>query len=125
MIKCIRCGKKHEKNVKICDNCGFIFTEREKYYRHYYEGPKPEDMTDNQADLVEKPILSFIFGIIGLVLPGTFIFSILAIRIAPNPARSSLQYVQKMGKFLGYLGIIVSSLVIIILSYALINGLFG
>lgn len=124
MIKCLRCGTIYDKQVKECEKCGYQFSKRELHYRKYYEGPKPEDMSDNQSDLVERPVLSFIFGILGLVLPGTFIFSVLAITIAPRPARSNLVYVQRFGKFLGYLGIIVSAVVVIILVYLLIIGTF-
>lgn len=121
-MKCIRCGKVFERPVEVCDVCSFNFKEYEQISKYLEIGPKPEDLSDNKSDLVDRPILAFVFGILGLIFIGTFIFSILATTISQKPAKSSLRHVRKVGIILGYIGIGLSAFVDIIILYLLVLG---
>lgn len=124
-MKCIRCGRVHEDNVEVCDVCHFNFKEYQVRLKYFDNGPKPEDLSDNKSDLIVRPILSFIFGVLGLIFIGTFIFSILAIKITPNLAKSTLKPVRTMGIILGYIGIAFSGVFLSIIIYLFMAGAFS
>ena len=94
-MKCIRCGKEHPNNVEVCDVCHFNFKEYRNRTKYYGINLRPEEINDDKRDLIIRPLLSFMFGIFGLMIPaiavGTGLFfiiifalvlNILAIRIA-------------------------------------------
>lgn len=124
-MKCVRCGKVFDKPVDVCDICSFNFKEYAILNKYLDLGPKPEDMSDSKGDLVDRPILAFVFGLLGLILIGTFIFSIFAVRISKKPAKSSLKHIRMVGIIMGYIGIVISAFIDIILLYLLILGLFA
>jgi len=137
-MKCIRCGKEHPNNVEVCDVCHFNFKEYRNRTKYYGINLRPEEINDDKRDLIIRPLLSFMFGIFGLMIPaiavGTGLFfiiifalvlNILAIRIAKRPAQSTFEYVRKFGIGLGILGLIISSIIFLLVLYFTIASILS
>ena|GEM_PF-732891 len=137
-MKCIRCGKEHPDNVEVCDVCQFNFKEYRNRTKYYGINLRPEEINDDKRDLIIRPLLSFMFGIFGLMIPaiavGTGLFfiiifalvlNILAIRIAKRPAQSTFEYVRKFGIGLGILGLIISSIIFLLVLYFTIASILS
>ncbi|MCI5939508.1 MAG: hypothetical protein SOU07_06720 [Bacilli bacterium] len=110
-MKCKRCGKVFNENVEVCDECGYNFVQGEKDSKLYDEKKDPQVSEQNKFDLIDYPILSFVFSVVGLVIP-VFVLSALAIHLSKKPAKSSLIPFSKLGFIFGILGLVVSLLVI-------------
>ncbi len=105
-MKCERCGKDfQEKSFEVCDNCGYDVSEGLRIKKALHE--KIDDGQRHKTDLIDFPILSFIFGIVGMLLP-IVIFSVLAIVFGKKPAKSNLIPLSHIGEVFGYLGLAVS-----------------
>lgn len=102
MKKCVSCGTMVKDDLDICPNCGYSFIEATYNKKEI----KKEDIITKdtkESDLVDYPVLSFVFGIIGLLVP-VFIFSFLAVRFAKKPAKENLIPCRTIGKIMGYIG---------------------
>lgn len=117
MIKCRRCGKVFEDdNVEVCDVCGYNFAEGKKLGEVFDVKSDPEVDETKQTDLFDFPILCFVFGILGLLLP-IFVFSILAIKLSKKPAKANLVPFSKIGYIMGIIGLFVSVLFIFLMIF--------
>ncbi len=108
-MKCKRCGKEFNENVEICDECGYNFVEDKKIGKILDQKRDPSIPEHNKYDLIDFPILSFIFGLIGLIIP-VFICSVLAMKFSKKPAKVSLVPCSKLGYIFGIVGIAISFL---------------
>lgn len=106
-MKCVRCGKVFKENVEVCDQCGYEFSEGERIKKILDEKKDPEVPLHEQTNLIDYPILSFVFSILGLLIP-IFIFSILAMKLGKKPARVKYQPFANVGYIFGILGIAIS-----------------
>ena len=108
MIKCQRCGKVYEDdNIEVCEVCGYNFAEGKKLAKVLDTKPDPDVDETKQTDLFDFPILGFVLGLLGLILP-IFIFSILAIKLSKKPAKTSLVPFSKLAYIMGIIGLFVS-----------------
>jgi uncharacterized membrane protein YvbJ len=114
-MKCLRCGKEFkEKNREFCDECGYDFNEGKRLNKILNEKQDPDVPENKQTDLIDYPILSFVFSILGLMIP-VMLFSILAIKLSKKPSKANLIPFANVGYVFGILGVAISSLVILIL----------
>lgn len=102
MKKCVNCGNVVEDDISICEQCGFDLTIKKQK-----EEKSIKVKTDIPTDLIDYPILSFIFGIIALIIP-IFIFSFIAIKFSQRPCKPSFEPVANLGRIFGYLGFFIS-----------------
>ena len=65
-MKCLRCGKEVEEGTKYCNNCGFD-VESQKDYRIVYKEVDPEVEKSKKTNLIDSPVLTFIFGILSMI----------------------------------------------------------
>lgn len=114
-MKCLRCGKEFkDANRKFCDECGYNFKEGARI-NNILNAKKDPNVPDNKkTDLIDYPILSFIFGIIGIILP-IGIFSGLSIYLSKKPAKSSLIPFANVGYVFGIVGIGLSVLFAVVI----------
>lgn len=114
-MKCLRCGKEfNDEKREFCDECGYDFNEGKRINKVLNEKSDPDLPSNKQTDLIDYPILSFIFSILGLIVP-LLIFSILAIKLSRKPSKANLIPFANIGYVFGILGIGISALVILIL----------
>ena len=114
-MKCLRCGKEFkDKKREFCDECGYDFNEGKRLNKILNEKQDPDVPLHKQTDLIDYPILSFVFSILGLMIP-IALFSILAIRFSKKPSKANLIPLANVGYVFGILGIAISSLVILII----------
>ncbi len=112
-MKCERCGKDFgDVEVEVCDECGYNFEEGKRIKKALNEHPEHSVSKEKATDLIDYPILSFILGILGLVVPFA-IFSIIAIILGKKEAKERLKPFANLGFVFGIIGIAVSSVVII------------
>lgn len=110
MKKCKRCGKLHQDDyIEICDACGFDFEEHKRIQKLF--GEKEAPRAQQPSDLIDYPVLTFIIGLLSLVLP-IYVFSFIALKLAKKPSKPSLQPFSNFGKILAILGLIVSTIVV-------------
>lgn len=113
MKKCKRCGKEFKDDlIEICDECGYNFDYDKKISKVLDEKNDPDIDDKHKSDLVDYPILSFIFGIIGLIVP-LYLFSVLAILLSKKKAKIKLIPFANVGRIFGFLGIFVSTIIIV------------
>ena len=109
-MKCKRCGKDFKNIiVEVCDECGYDFTEDVRIGKILDNKQDPEVDEKNKTDLVDFPILSFIFAILGLIIP-IFILSIIAIKLSKKPSKVKYLPFSNLGNIFGILGIVVSGI---------------
>ena len=114
-MKCLRCGKEFkDKNREFCDECGYDFNEGKSLNKILNEKQDPDVPLNKQTDLIDYPILSFVFSILGLMIP-VLVFSLLAIKLSKKPSKAKLIPFANVGYVFGILGIGISTLVILIL----------
>ena len=119
-MKCLRCGKEHKEDVKVCDECGFDFEEMKKYKKIIIEN---DDDLDGKEKIIltDNPILTFIFGIISLMLglsmfvyglPISFMMILafvvtfsLTFYFSVKPCRIKLKPVRNFGMGMGFVGL--------------------
>lgn len=119
MKKCLRCGKKLDDKIMICDECGFNFVEHSRIQKKLGLDKNKNASLDrtNKTDLFDYPILAFIFGILALCLP-IYIFSFLALTCSKKPTKESLEACSNVGRVLAYIGFVVSTILVV---YIVIN----
>lgn len=107
-MKCLRCGKefKDEKR-EFCDECGYDFKEGERINKILNAKQDPDVPDHKKTDLVDYPILSFIFSILGLILP-IMLFSYLAIILSKKPSKANLIPFANVGYVFGIIGMAIS-----------------
>ncbi len=114
-MKCVRCGKDFGNTiVEVCDQCGYDFEEGKRLNKILNSKSDPDVPEHQKTDLVDYPILSFIFSILGLILP-ILIFSILAMKLSKKPSKANLIPFANVGYVFGVIGVGISSLTILIL----------
>ena len=120
MKKCLRCGKKHnDDTIEICDECGFDFEEHRRMSILLSEKKSPT-VNGVKSDVYDYPILTFIMGLLALVIP-VFVFSFIALYLAKRPCKPSLQPFVNLGKVFGILGFVVSFIAITYIVFVLLN----
>ena len=118
-MKCLRCGKLVDDTEKICPECGFDLEAQKNYKKITVE--VDNDMDDkHKIILIDNPILTFIFGLLALMLaltiavdPGlTFFFILLFVLtfslcffFSTRPTRVKLKPVRTFGLVMGYIGL--------------------
>ena len=111
-MKCKRCGKDFKNiTVEVCDECGYDFTEDVRIGKILDNKQDPEVDEKNKTDLVDYPILSFVFAILGLLIP-FFILSIIAIKLSKKPSKVKYVPFSNLGNIFGILGIVMSGIFI-------------
>lgn len=133
-MKCIRCGKELPEGTIRCDECDFNIQEYEKYKKVFKEELDPDVPKELKSNLIDNPILTFIFGVISLLLTlifvtitsyiyivGILLFVFLTLLMSTKPSKVNLRQVQIFGKVLAYISI---SLMIFKLVYIVLGILF-
>lgn len=132
-MKCIRCGKVVNDSEKICPECGFNLEELKNYKKITVE-VDPDIKDKNKIILVDNPILTFIFGLLSLMIaltilvdPGiTFIFVIFFVItfsacfiFSTKPTRIKLRPVRSIGIVMGFiaLGLTIYRMVMFLLNF--------
>ena len=111
-MKCKRCGKDFKNIiVEVCDECGYDFTEDVRIGKILDNKQDPEIDEKNKTDLVDYPILSFVFAILGLLIP-LFVLSIIAIKLSKKPSKVKYVPFSNLGNIFGILGIVMSGIFI-------------
>lgn len=73
-MKCLRCGNDIPDNCEVCSNCGFdINYQRSMKVLHKEEDPVLDDAHKTLS--IDFPVLTFIFGIIDILLSILIVFS--------------------------------------------------
>lgn len=65
-MKCLRCGKDAQEGIKYCENCGFDL-EKQKEYKTIYKEKDPIVEKNQKTNLIDAPVLTFVFGIISIM----------------------------------------------------------
>lgn len=111
-MKCKRCGKDFKNMiVEVCDECGYDFTEDARIGKILDNKQDPDIDEKNKTDLIDYPILSFIFAILGLLIP-LFVLSIIAIKLSKKPSKVKYVPFSNLGNIFGILGIVMSGIFI-------------
>jgi len=116
-MKCRRCGKEIESDLGVCENCGYDYYEDKKLQKIFKV--KKENVNVTSTDLIDYPILTFIFGLISLILP-IYIFSFLAIKLSKKPSKANLLPFKNLGKVFGIFGIFVSTFLLFYILFTFI-----
>ena len=118
-MKCLRCGKIVSDVEKICPVCGFDLEAQKNYKKIAVEVDGDVD-DKHKIILIDNPILTFIFGLLALMLaltiavdPGlTFFFILLFVLtfslcffFSTKPCRVKLKPVRTFGLVMGYIGL--------------------
>lgn len=107
MKKCLSCGYDNEDRAKFCEKCHHLFPLIAQSEQKKVEAQKPIA----NSDLFDYPLLTFIFGLLSLLIP-LYIFSFLTLKMSKKVSSESMIYLQNFGKVLAYLGFLVSTIVI-------------
>lgn len=118
-MKCLRCGKIHPDDVKVCKECGFSF-EAFKQYKKVKEKEDPEIDPKQKAALIDNPLLTFIFGLLSVMLP-IYIFSFLTFYMYKKPSKVKLETLRNFGNVLAYIGIAISIFMTVYLIWGLLD----
>ena len=118
-MKCLRCGKEVNESEKTCPLCGFDLEAQRRYKKITVEAD--DDMDDkHKIILIDNPILTFIFGLLSLMLaltiavdPGLTFFFILMFVLtfslcfffSTKPTRVKMKPVRTFGLVMGYIGL--------------------
>lgn len=119
MIKCIRCGKENDDKNEVCSNCGYSFKEQkveETYRKLLKEDPVVPD--EEKSGLIDSPILTFIFGILSMLLP-IFVFSFLAWYNYKKPSKVKLEPFRNIGNIFAYIGAAISIFLLVYIVWGL------
>lgn len=109
MKKCLRCGHINKDQAVKCVNCQFSFEEQAVYERLKKIAEKDDPIVDlkNKSSLIDNPVLTFIFGILSIMLP-IFIFSFAAWYMKKKPSKAKLEPFRNIGNVFGYVGFVLS-----------------
>ena len=122
-MKCMRCGKVNPDNVKQCEKCGYDFKEQliNKQLEKIIKVQDDPDIDPKQkSQLYDNPILTFIFGLLSIMLP-IFVFSFLSWHMYKKPAKVKLETLRNFGNVLAYIGICVSMFVTVYLLWGILT----
>ena len=102
MKKCLRCGYNNKDEALKCEKCEFSFEEQAvlEKLKKYTQRDDPIVDSKDKASLIDNPILTFIFGILSLMLP-IFIFSFLAWHMKKKPSKTKLVPFRNIGNIFG------------------------
>ncbi|MFA7435861.1 MAG: zinc ribbon domain-containing protein [Bacilli bacterium] len=118
-MKCKSCGKEVSDEATICQYCGFdleAFKKLEKVI--VQEDPDVDEKV--KSNLVDTPILAFIFGVLSILSSLTFVvndriyililalvvlFNFLTFKLANKPAKVKLKPFANVGKGMAYFSI--------------------
>jgi len=124
-MRCIRCGNNFDEKEINCPNCGMETSEIKKYQKVSVLADKPVDRKE-KIILIDNPILTFIFGIISLLLGvmnclysvmnnPAFIFILffvvsftLAYIYSMKETRLKLKPVRTVGLIMAYIGLFLT-----------------
>lgn len=135
-MRCIRCGKEVPEGTKICEECGFDFTEHEEFRKYFQQLEDPDVPESQKSSLIDNPVLTFIFGIITVILTflfitnaqfviiyfvGIIILSYFTLRLSTKPTKVKLIPLRNVGKWFVYFSI---SIIIFKIIYDLLGQLF-
>jgi membrane-bound ClpP family serine protease len=122
--------------TKICDKCAFEFDEYQRYHHLYETEEDPLVPEDQKSNLVDNPILTFVFGIISFILMALFLFDpnitllyligvivfvFITYYLSIRPAKVKFAPFQVVGKWLANIAI---SITIFKIVYMLMGSLF-
>ncbi|HHU21292.1 MAG TPA: hypothetical protein GXZ51_02475 [Acholeplasma sp.] len=120
MIRCIRCGMENDDKNEVCGNCGYSFKEQkveEEYRKLLREDPSvPEE---ERSGLVDSPILTFVFGLLSMLLP-ILVFSFLAWYNYKKPSKVKLEPLRNLGNIFAYIGAALSIFLLVYIVWGLI-----
>lgn len=118
-MKCKSCGKVVANDAKICEYCGFDLEEYKKLKKVVVE-VDPEIDNINKTNLVDYPILAFIFGLLAVITSILFVvspaivilyflfvvlFNYLTFTLVNKPAKIKLKPIAMVGKGMAYFSI--------------------
>lgn len=112
-MKCIRCGKESSADAIACEECGFNFKDHDTYLKYMKPAEDGHVTPGKESDLIDNPVLTFVFGILSMMLP-IFIFSFIAFKFSKRPAKAKLIPLRNVGTILAYSGIGVSIFVVLV-----------
>ena len=119
-MKCLRCGRIYnDDTIEVCKDCGYDFKEGKRIGKILDSKKDPDVPSHRETDLIDYPILSFVFSILGLIIP-LLVFSLLAIHFSKTPAKANLIPFSNLGNVFGIIGVAISSVAV----FALIILLF-
>lgn len=109
MKKCLRCGHMNNDIALKCEKCQFSFEEQAVYEKLKKLVPKDDPIVDlkNKSSLIDNPILTFIFGILSIMLP-IFVFSFVAWYMKKKPSKAKLVAFRNIGNIFAYVGFVLS-----------------
>ncbi len=134
-MKCLRCGKVVSDNENTCPNCGFDIGAQKNYKKITVEADAEMD-DKHKIILIDNPILTFIFGLVSLMVALTLVVDLnyffimcfvltfsLCFFFSTKPTRVKLKPVRTVGITMGYigLGLTLYQLIMFLLEY---NGFF-
>lgn len=120
MIRCIRCGMENDDKNEVCGNCGYSFKEQkveEEYRKLLREDPSVTE--EERSGLVDSPILTFVFGLLSMLLP-ILVFSFLAWYNYKKPSKVKLEPLRNLGNIFAYIGAALSIFLLVYIVWGLI-----
>lgn len=122
MKKCLRCGHINKDDALECEKCQFSFKEQAvlEELKKYTTKEDPIVAEKNKSSLIDNPVLTFIFGILSIMLP-FFLFSFLTWYMKKKPSKTKLIPFRNIGNVFAYIGFVLS---IIIVGYFIWNLIF-
>lgn len=118
-MKCKSCGKEVADNIAICPNCGFDIESYKKLQRVVVK-EDPEVSEKEKSSLIDRPIFTFLFGILSLIIAILFVtsqtivllylalfilFNVLTLINANKVGKVKLEPFKDVGKLFSYLSI--------------------
>lgn len=73
------------------------------------------ELTELQKKYLENTLCTFIFGLIGVVIP-IYLFSVISLNNARKHKFEKLAKLHRIGEVLGYIGLVESSVLIIVIA---------
>ena len=120
-MKCLRCGKEVSNTVTTCPECGFDLEAQKKYVKITVEDDSDAD-DKTKIILIDNPILTFIFGLLSLMVALTLVVDInyffimcfvltfsLCFFFSTRPTRVKFKPVRTFGVVLGYIALAITS----------------
>lgn len=122
-MKCLRCGKEVNDDIKYCENCGFD-VQSQKNYQVVYQESDPVVEKNKKMGLIDFPILTFLFGLLSimnsflLALGGKPIVIMFVISFAllfgfcfyfsTKPCKVKLKPFREVGIILAFIGLFIT-----------------
>lgn len=136
-MKCLRCGKIVDENTKVCPECGFELEQLKKYKKVIVE--VDDDKADRKTKIIlfDNPLLTFVTGIISLMLgltmfvtglPIAFIYVILFVitfsasfYFSTKPCSVKMKPVRSMGIVMAFIGLAFTLYALVLALLAFVN----